>query len=137
MGDWDYINEHMGGHDSDGLPNFMSEPGFSDDYQKHTQQIQKPKPKKNIPVDWSSKAITEAVFKYYEDDGHVLKIYIEGQDNPIKCTSNHTGDYQLAVEYAKDLYPGEGVIYWSRGVNVYNPKEWFYRIERTAEQMPF
>ena len=29
--DWDYINEHMGGHDEDGLPNFMSEPGFSDD----------------------------------------------------------------------------------------------------------
>jgi len=21
--DWDYINEHMGGHDSDGMPNFM------------------------------------------------------------------------------------------------------------------
>ena len=29
--DYDYINEHMGGHDEDGLPNFMSEPGFSDD----------------------------------------------------------------------------------------------------------
>lgn len=28
--DWDYINEHMGGHDEDGLPNFMREPGFSD-----------------------------------------------------------------------------------------------------------
>lgn len=31
MGDWDYINEHMGGHDADGLPNFMSAPGFADD----------------------------------------------------------------------------------------------------------
>jgi len=29
--DWDYINEHMGGHDDDGLPNFMSAQGFSDD----------------------------------------------------------------------------------------------------------
>jgi len=29
--DWDYINEHMGGHDEDGLPNFMNEPGFADD----------------------------------------------------------------------------------------------------------
>ena len=29
--DWDYINEHMGGHDEDGLPNFMSQPGFADD----------------------------------------------------------------------------------------------------------
>lgn len=28
--DWDYINEHLGGHDVDGLPNFMNEPGFSD-----------------------------------------------------------------------------------------------------------
>ena len=29
--EWDYINEHMGGHDEDGLPNFMSKPGFADD----------------------------------------------------------------------------------------------------------
>ena len=29
--DWQYIQDHMGGHDEDGLPNFMSEPGFSDD----------------------------------------------------------------------------------------------------------
>ena len=29
--DWDYINEHMGGHDEDGFPNFMSAPGFADD----------------------------------------------------------------------------------------------------------
>lgn len=29
--DWQYIEDHMGGHDEDGLPNFMSEPGFSDD----------------------------------------------------------------------------------------------------------
>jgi ABC-type uncharacterized transport system YnjBCD substrate-binding protein len=29
--DCDYINEHMGGHDKDGLPNFMSEPRFTDD----------------------------------------------------------------------------------------------------------
>ncbi len=32
MGDWDYINEHMGGwNDDTGLPNFMDEPGFSND----------------------------------------------------------------------------------------------------------
>jgi len=31
MGDWDYINEHLGGHDSDGMPNFMNQPGFDDD----------------------------------------------------------------------------------------------------------
>jgi len=27
--DWDYINEHMGGHDADGMPNFVH--GFSDE----------------------------------------------------------------------------------------------------------
>ena len=29
--EWDYINEHMGGHDEDGMPNFVSQPGFADD----------------------------------------------------------------------------------------------------------
>ena len=29
--DWQYIQDHMGGHDEDWLPNFMSKPGFSDD----------------------------------------------------------------------------------------------------------
>ncbi|MGB3917610.1 hypothetical protein J9253_01100 [Thiothrix litoralis] len=28
--DWDYINEHMGGHDEDGLPNFMNTPYFGE-----------------------------------------------------------------------------------------------------------
>lgn len=28
MGDWDYINDHMGGFDEDGLPNFMNSPHF-------------------------------------------------------------------------------------------------------------
>jgi hypothetical protein len=28
MGDWDYINEHLGGHDSDGLPNLLNDSGF-------------------------------------------------------------------------------------------------------------
>ena len=32
MGDWDYINEHMGGHDADGMPNFVH--GFSDEEEK-------------------------------------------------------------------------------------------------------
>lgn len=30
--DWQYIEDHMGGHDEDGFPNFMSAPGFSDDF---------------------------------------------------------------------------------------------------------
>lgn len=28
--DWDYINEYLGGHDDDGLPNFMNKAGFSE-----------------------------------------------------------------------------------------------------------
>jgi len=54
--DWDYINEHMGGHDEDGMPNFMNEPGFGDD--NHETEItiipdQKPilKHKNGLPVD--------------------------------------------------------------------------------------
>jgi hypothetical protein len=37
--DWDYINEHMGGHDEGGLPNFMSEPGFGDDSYKFKDSV--------------------------------------------------------------------------------------------------
>ena len=36
MGDWDYINKYLGGHDEDGLPNFMSEPGFADEEKTQT-----------------------------------------------------------------------------------------------------
>ena len=141
MGDWDYINDHMGGHDSDGLPNFMSEPGFSDDCELRAQSrlVQKIEntTKKDASVNWSSEASTEAVFKHYKDDGHTLEIYIDRQDKPIKCTSSHTGDYQLAVEYVKNLNPEEQITYWSRGVNVYSPKEWFYKVERTTDEIPF
>ena len=30
--DWDYINDHLGGWDSDGMPNFMSSADFFDEY---------------------------------------------------------------------------------------------------------
>lgn len=33
--DWQYIEDHMGGHDEDGLSNFMSEPSF---YEKSSQK---------------------------------------------------------------------------------------------------
>lgn len=32
--DWDYINEHMGGHGEDALPNFMNDPCFNDDWEQ-------------------------------------------------------------------------------------------------------
>ncbi|MEO1945193.1 MAG: hypothetical protein ABGY11_12905 [Candidatus Thioglobus sp.] len=81
-------------------------------------------------VNWNDEATTEAIFKHYEDDGRTLKIYIDGQESPIKCTSSHTGDYEVAVEYAKLLQPDEKIKYWSRGVDVYSSKEWFYKIQR-------
>ena len=81
-------------------------------------------------VNWSSEAVTIAVFKRYEDNGSIIKVYIDNQDDPIKCTSNHAGDYQLAVKLVKDLRSGEDITYYSRGVNVYSSKEWFYKIER-------
>ena len=88
------------------------------------------KPSRSDLVNWSSEAITEAVFKRYENFADMLFVYVEGQENPIVCTSNHTGDYQQAVKYVKDLCSGERVMYCTRGVNVYSPKDWFYKIER-------
>ena len=81
-------------------------------------------------VDWSSEAISQAVFKDYKDDGRTLSVYIHGQGNPIKCTSSHRGDYQLAVSTVKDLKDGDAVTYHSRGVNVYSPRDWFYKIDK-------
>jgi len=81
-------------------------------------------------VDWNSEAISQAVFKSYEDDGRTLSVYIHGQGNPIKCTSNHRGDYYLAVSTAKELKDGDKVTYHSRGVNVYSPRDWFYKIDK-------
>lgn len=31
ISDWRFIEEHMGGHDEDGMPNFMNQPGFYDE----------------------------------------------------------------------------------------------------------
>ena len=81
-------------------------------------------------VDWNSEAISQAVFKTYKDDGRTLSVYIHGQGNPIKCTSSHRGDYQLAVSTVKDLKDGDAVTYHSRGVNVYSPRDWFYKIDK-------
>ena len=81
-------------------------------------------------VDWNSEAISQAVFKSYKDNGRVLSVYIYGQGNPIKCTSSHRGDYQLAVLTVKGLKDGDAVIYHSRGVNEYSPRDWFYKIDQ-------
>jgi len=81
-------------------------------------------------VDWNSEAKSQAVFKSYEDNGRTISVYLHGQGNPIKCTSSHRGDYQLAVSTVKDLKDGDAVTYHSRGVNVYSPRDWFYKIDK-------
>ena len=83
-------------------------------------------------VDWNSEAVSQAVFKSYKDDGKLLSVCIYGQNNPIKCTSSHYGDYQLALSEAKDLTDGDGITYYSRGTNVYSSKEWFYKIDKSS-----
>ena len=81
-------------------------------------------------VNWSVEATTKAVFNYYEDNGHTLTIYIEGQKEPIKCTSAHTNDYQQAIKIAKQLSDGDHITYKSRGINAYSSKLWFYSISK-------
>lgn len=36
--DWQYIEDHMGGHDEDGFPNFMSKPGFYDEEDSYAEE---------------------------------------------------------------------------------------------------
>ena len=49
MGDWDYINEHMGGHDADGMPNFVH--GFSNEENKSLYVNKSPRrPVEKYPV---------------------------------------------------------------------------------------
>jgi TPR repeat protein len=83
-------------------------------------------------VNWSAQATTEAVFKYYKDNGYTLEVYIHGQDKPIKCTSSHANDYQRAIEIVKQLSDGDHITYKSRGVDTYSSKLWFYSITKNT-----
>ncbi|HFU75827.1 MAG TPA: hypothetical protein ENK66_06220 [Arcobacter sp.] len=51
--DWQYIEDHMGGHDEDGLPNFMSEPGFSDDYDDDEDSYDTKDENNNLEVEFN------------------------------------------------------------------------------------
>jgi hypothetical protein len=68
--DWDYINEHMGGHDEDGLPNFMRSFGFGEkfkndidyfDFQSTTESVDY----KSLSIKYKlSKEETDQIKKY-------------------------------------------------------------------------
>lgn len=69
--DWDYINDHMGGHDEDGMPNFMNKRGFADD---------RPEPKKqarfktfNEAKEWSISNSGKAFTRSPDGDGFIPK----------------------------------------------------------------
>jgi Leucine-rich repeat (LRR) protein len=69
--DWDYINEHMGGHDEDGLPNFMSAPGFADDEYKlkefgYFETFQE-------AVAWAKNNPNQAIMRSPIGDGYIKK----------------------------------------------------------------
>jgi len=85
-------------------------------------------------VNWSAQTTTKAIFKYFEDNGHILKIYIEGQKEPIKCTSGQASNYQQSVKIAKQLSDGDQITYKSRGVDAYSSKLWFYSISKNVIQ---
>ena len=100
---------------------------------------------KTIEVDWNSVASTEAVFvkvkaSHFEEilGYDFFSVKVRGQNNgilgffEIKLQRNGmtTEEQNQAVETVKDLRSGEKMIYWTRGVNVYSTKEWFYKIKR-------
>ncbi len=101
------------------------------------------KPSVSDLINWSSEASTEAVFVKASSFGEILryeffKVKIRGQHNGIlgffEIELQRYGmtaeEQHQAVETVKDLRAGEKIIYWTRGVNVYSPKDWFYKIER-------
>jgi hypothetical protein len=103
MGDWDYINEHMGGHDEDGLPNFMNDPNFNLDYDPNEKDEQ------GFFVhsegDW-----TQEVNK--ELEGSMNTSYPDGFYFPLGVEqvdpNNH---YAVAAEYKHVRYDKDGNMF--------------------------
>ena len=81
-------------------------------------------------VDWNQTAETNATFKSFEVKGNILYVYLHEQDVPIKCTSGHSQDYEKAIISVTRLKDGDKVLYVSKGVNVFSPKEWFFKIDK-------
>jgi hypothetical protein len=74
MGDWDYINEHMGGHDEDGMPNFMSKPGFADndDYGPEPKEPSYFNTFKDASV-WAQNNIGKSIIRSPDGKGFIIK----------------------------------------------------------------
>jgi len=83
--DWDYINEHMGGHDEDGLPNFVSEPSFADNVDEYIEYINNSKVEIKIEREQS----------YYILENLIARIEIE------QLSLSHITDIELkSLSYA-------------------------------------
>jgi len=70
--DWDYINEHMEGHDEYGLPNFISEPGFSDNYKRSSLEEKEDNELIKymmLNLDWSY--VIQGIYEAYENRGYL------------------------------------------------------------------
>lgn len=99
--DWDYINEHMGGHDEDGLPNFMRQPSFSDDsdceedrdeltydeWQEHGRQVKRGE-------------------KSHQKNGKA--VFYFGQTKSNNTISNETDDWNDDDEFTYDEWQEHG-----------------------------
>jgi len=85
-------------------------------------------------VDWNLTAETNATFKSFEVKGNILYVYLHEQDDPIKCSSSHSGDYKKAIISVTRLKDGDKVLYVSRGVNIYSSKEWFFKIDKNLNK---
>jgi hypothetical protein len=70
--DWDYINEHMGGHDEDGLPNFISEPGFSDDEYEAKEESSYFETFKDAMA-WAKNNLGQVITRAPDGEGFVIK----------------------------------------------------------------
>jgi len=83
--DYDYINEHMGGFDEDGLPNFMSEPGFADDdYQTNLVEKDDDVLVKYMMLNHNWSYVIRGIHDAYESRGYLLT----KEENALKTMMN-------------------------------------------------
>lgn len=111
--DWDYINEHMGGHDEDGLPNFMSEPGFGrDDELYDWKQKSRDNGRKTLKEwnlvgrsikkgekgKWSDATFTRCVFS---ESQTTIDSFINREKAPVSTEQAQFQTYEEAVSWSK------------------------------------
>jgi len=98
--DWDFINDHMGGWDSDGMPNFMSNSDFFGDYKEKT-----PKPKD----------LSRTAKEYYENGG-------------IKSERQFSSDNKLVslTEFLESGIKESHINYWTSEYDVQKSITFFH-----------